>query len=75
MKWDREAPEQEAVAEAFECNNWPDCIQDPLKQVAGMCPKERLRDTLKRMNKKLPPGTISFHANGHGGVRWRIVEE
>jgi hypothetical protein len=74
-RWKRHAPEQEAVLKAFEAAGWPECILDPLDAADGLDAKERLRETVKSLNKKLTPGTIRFHANGNGGGRWEIVKK
>jgi hypothetical protein len=67
----RDAPSQEAVLEAFEAVGWPQRIDDPLEEVYGLDAKERLRETVKSLNRGLTQGTIRFHADGTGsGMCW-----
>jgi hypothetical protein len=71
----RAAEAQEAVLAAFEAQGWPERIDDPLTRDAALEPKQRLRDTVKNLNRHLPAGTIRFHTDGQGrGVRWQAVE-
>jgi hypothetical protein len=42
---------------------WPDEEEEEVKR--------RLHDTIKNLNRTLPPGTIRFRGDGTGqGVRW-----
>lgn len=68
----REAPARSAVLGAFEAARWPDRINDPLP--ADIDSAQRLRDTVKNLNRSLPAGTIRFHTDGRGrGVRWEAA--
>jgi hypothetical protein len=70
----REAASQEAVLRAFQLAGWPERIDDPLEADPVLDRKERLRETVKSLNKGMAPGTICFHADGTGqGFRWESV--
>jgi hypothetical protein len=72
----REAPVQEVVLLAFQRQGWPRRIGDPLPDEPGLDPKERVRETVKGLNRGLKSGTIRFHADGTGrGLLWEAVEE
>jgi hypothetical protein len=72
--WDREATSQNAVLAAFEEEDWPDMILDPIWPDLEQDAKERLRETVKRLNKGLKPGTIRFFTTRLGtAVRWAPV--
>jgi hypothetical protein len=62
----REAPGQEPVLAAFEARGWPERVDDPLEDEVGVDPKQRLRDTVKNLNRGLPRATIRFHTDGTG---------
>lgn len=70
----REAETQRAVLAAFEAVGWTERIDDPLEAEPDLDAKERLRETVKRLNRGLAEGTIRFHTDGTGrGVRWKVV--
>jgi hypothetical protein len=70
----RKAPCQETVLQAFHMAGWPERIADPLGEELDFDPKERLRETVKSLNKGLAEGTIRFRADGTGrGVRWEVA--
>jgi hypothetical protein len=72
----REAPTQAAILEAFERAGWPRHLDDPLDREPGLDPKERLRETVKSLNRGLRPGSLRFHTDGTGcGVRWAPAAE
>ena len=68
------AQNQEAVLAAFEEEQWPSRIDDPLPQISGQCPKQRLHDTIKSLNRhhhREP--IIRFRGDGTGeGVIWEL---
>ena len=64
FKWPAE--NQEQVLNAFEDNGWPARIADPLPIRADICPKRRLHDTLKCLNRKQVNGLIKFRGDGTG---------
>lgn len=74
FKWPAE--NQERVLNAFQDNGWPKHIQDPLEQHPDICPKRRLHDTLKCLNRKQINAAIKFRGDGTGlGVLLEIVPE
>lgn len=67
---------QEAVLARFQELGWPDRIGDPIKRHPTICPKQRLHDTIKCLNRKQVNKLIKFRGDGSGhGVRIEIREE
>jgi len=69
------APNQTKILDVFEEEKWAkNHIDDPLSPAADEIEpdaKRRLHETIKNLNRGLPPGTIRFHGDGTGqGVRW-----
>jgi PHD/YefM family antitoxin component YafN of YafNO toxin-antitoxin module len=64
FKWPAE--NQEQVLDAFEEEGWPTRIDDPLVPHPKICPKRRLHDTLKCLNRKQVNGFIKFRGDGTG---------
>ena len=60
------ADNQEQVLSAFEEEGWPSRIDDPLIPNPGVCPKRRLHDTLKCLNRKQLNEAIKFRGDGTG---------
>ena len=74
FKWPAE--NQERVLDAFQENGWPDYLDDPLKRHPKICPKRRLHDTLKCLNRKQINEVIKFRGDGTGlGIRLEIVTD
>jgi hypothetical protein len=74
FKWPAE--NQERVLDEFEDNGWPSHISDPLEFHDRICPKRRLHDTIKCLNRKQINGLIKFCGDGTGmGVLLQIVTE
>jgi hypothetical protein len=68
----RTAPNQERLLQAFEEDGWPHEMDDPLPRTNGVLPGERLRETIKRLNRSVTPGLIRFGGDGSGErVVWR----
>jgi hypothetical protein len=68
------AKNQELVLAAFEEQSWPECIDDPLRQDASVDSKERLHNTLIRLNRAHRHRVIHFGGNGNGlGVKWTRI--
>lgn len=68
------SPNQEAILSAFEEENWPHYIDDPLSPAADQNPKQRLRDTIKWLNANQKNRLIRFRGDGTGErVRWELV--
>ena len=64
FKWPAE--NQEKVLDAFEDQGWPTRIADPLAEHPTICPKRRLHDTLKCLNRKQIDELIKFRGDGTG---------
>jgi hypothetical protein len=65
------SPNQIAVLAAFEEENWPSKIDDPLPPLTDQDPKRRLHDTIRNLNRchRLP--ILRFVGDGTGqGVLW-----
>lgn len=70
----REASGQEVILAAFEAAGWPERIDNPLPEDRADEPKQRLRDTVKNLQRGIAPRTIRFRTDGRGrGVRWEAV--
>jgi hypothetical protein len=71
----RRAVNQERILAVFEEEGWPYRIDDPLLPT-GICPKARLRDTVKHLNRQNGSRLIRFGMDGTGeGVIWRKEAE
>jgi hypothetical protein len=71
------APNQTLILDVFQEEEWTIYqIDDPLSRGAGEVEtdaRRRLHETIKNLNRGLPPGTIRFHGDGTGqGVRWEF---
>jgi len=64
FKWPAE--NQELVLNAFEDLGWPPRIDDPLLPHPSICPKRRLHDTLKCLNRKQVNELVKFRGDGTG---------
>jgi hypothetical protein len=61
----------ELVLAAFQEMEWPSHLDDPLPPEHGIVPKQRLRDTVRRLNRCQEPLRIRFASDGLGsGIRW-----
>lgn len=70
-RFTRPAPVLELVLEAFQEMGWPSHLDDPLPPENGIVPEERLRDTVRRLNRCQEPLRIHFTSDGLGaGIRW-----
>lgn len=70
FKWP--APNQEMLIAAFAEMGWPDQIDDPLPKT-DVCPKRRLHDTIKCLNRNQVNALIKFRGDGTGrAARWEI---
>ncbi len=73
FKW--QAVNQEIVLGAFQEDNWPVVIEDPLPPKCDQPPKRRLHDTIKALNRNQLHSVIRFHGNGTGeGIRWEMID-
>jgi hypothetical protein len=68
------ARNQTALLDVFQEEGWAAHIDDPLTLAGGEDEgdaKRRLHETVKNLNRGLPPGTIRFRGDGTGqGVTW-----
>jgi hypothetical protein len=69
------AENQEQVLNAFQEEDWPDRIDDPLPPKPNMELKRRLRDTVAALNKHHETEClIKFEPDGTGeGVLWKLL--
>jgi hypothetical protein len=68
------AANQETVLAAFQEEQWPACLDDPLPPQPDIDPKRRLHDTVGSLNRNQKRFLIRFAGNGNGlGVRWGPV--
>lgn len=71
----QQSSNQQAILDAFAAAGWPRRIADPLPLVPAQCPKRRLHDAIKCLNRHHRHEAIRFSGDGSGcGVLWaRIV--
>jgi hypothetical protein len=68
------SPMQETILMAFEEENWPPRIDDPLPVHPDLLPKRRLHDTIKSLNRNQKNWLIRFMGDGTGeGIRWELI--
>ena len=72
VKWYRvPAACQETILAAFQEDGWPPRIDDPLGQVNGYDPHERLHEAVKGLNRGQVQPLLMFRRDGTGeGVAW-----
>lgn len=69
------SPNQEAVLSAFQEEDWPCRIDDPIPPSPGMDSKRRLHDTIKCLNRHRLMPLICFRGDGTGkGILWERTE-
>ena len=69
------AENQERILSAFEEEEWPVRIDDPLPPRSNQLPKRRLHDTINSLNRNQKQSLIRFLGDGRGeGVRWHLVQ-
>jgi len=72
----RPSPNQERVFAAFQEEDWPHRIDDPLPPQGEQEPKCRLHDTIKWLNRHQEHRLIRFLGDGTGeGVCWEFVSD
>ncbi len=65
------SPNQSAILSAFEEDDWPPRIDDPLPPRADQDPKRRLHDTIRNLNRSHRRSLLRFVGDGSGmGVLW-----
>lgn len=68
------APSQHLILDAFQEAHWSAHVADPLPLKAAQCPKRRLHDAVKRLNRGQCSATIRFRGDGSGrGVLWELL--
>ena len=69
------ARNQELILSAFQQEDWPESIDDPLAGEIHIDPKTRLNDAIYRLNHKQLACLLRFHVNRHGSaVCWSLGE-
>ena len=67
------APNQEMILAAFQEEDWPPRIDDPLPPHPDQDPKRRLHDTINTLNRHQRHRLVHFSGDGTGeGVRWEL---
>lgn len=67
------SPNQETILAAFEEEEWPIRIDDPLPVHGEIVAKRRLQDTIKSLNRNQKNAKIRFLGDGSGeGIIWQI---
>ena len=70
------APSQEVILAAFEEESWPARIDDPLPPRGDQCPKRRLQETIKSLNRNQRYPLLRFLGDGNArGVLWEYVSD
>jgi hypothetical protein len=70
------AANQETILAAFEEEEWPPRIDDPLPPSPDLEPKRRLHDTINSLNRNQKKQLLRFFGDGSGmGIRWELVNE
>ena len=68
------APNQETILAAFEEEDWPPRIDDPLPPKSNLAGKNRLHDTIKCLNRNHRKRLLRFNGDGTGeGVLWAAL--
>jgi hypothetical protein len=69
------AQNQELILAAFEEEGWPPHLDDPLPVNDSTDPRERLHDTIKRLNRHQVNRLLRFRGDGKGtGIIWEALE-
>jgi len=62
------------VLAAFEEQDWARCILDPISPKTGSNSKQRLHDTIDRLNRDHIEPWLRFHGDGSGrAVNWEVL--
>lgn len=70
----RPAPTMELILSAFQEEDWPSVISDPLPGTYDKDPKRRLHHAVRNLNSMQSPKRIHFHVNGGGEeIHWEFV--
>lgn len=69
----RPSSNQQTILDAFEAAHWPRRIANPLPLRSAQCPKRRLHDAIKCLNRNHSQEAIRFSGDGSGhGVLWEL---
>lgn len=69
------AGNQTLILEAFEEEDWPERIDDPLPPQSGRDSRNRLHEAIKSLNKNHRVALLRFHGDGTGeGIFWEMQE-
>jgi len=69
----RPSSNQQTILDAFEAAHWPRRIVNPLPLRSAQCPKRRLHDAIKCLNRNHSQEAIRFSGDGSGhGVLWEF---
>lgn len=67
---------QEIILLAFQEENWPRCIDDPLSRKVDQDAQERLRRAVDNLNRRQRVPLLHFRVLREGtGVSWEFLEE
>jgi hypothetical protein len=73
-RYRHDAANQRAVLDAFEEEDWPNRLDDPLPSAKQMSRKQRLHQTIQGLNKGQKPQQLWFRGDGTGqGVCWEPI--
>jgi hypothetical protein len=68
------APNQAMILTAFQEEEWPTRIDDPIPPNPDQDPKRRLHDTINTLNRHQKHRLVHFLGDGTGeGVRWELL--
>ena len=69
------SPSQELILAAFQEEGWPRIIFDPLVPSPNQVPKQRLRETIRCLNRNQKNRLVRFQGDGSGqGVGWQLID-
>jgi hypothetical protein len=71
-KFKQEAVNQEAVLNAFQEENWPALIEDPIPPHRDRVASDTLRETVRALNENQKNPCLKFECNGRGQVTFQI---
>jgi hypothetical protein len=75
-RYSQSAPNQRAILDAFEEDNWRPRIDDPLRYGPDADPRQCLHDAIKNLNRNQIQRLILFRGDGTGeGVQWQRLGE
>jgi len=73
FRW--QASNQQLILDRFQQLGWPTRIDDPIPMDGRVCPRKRLHDAIKCLNRRHPRRLVRFHGDGTSkGVEWRLAK-